>query len=101
MKTVSESFPCQITSPVFHPPAMPSASAVFGSAKGVANAKGRAAADSPVTAVAISGCGHFGVCGAEDGRLFRYAMQSGLFRGEFVDKSTEVHTACWVGRDNL
>lgn len=72
---------------------MPSASAVFGSAKAVAHAKGRAAADSPVTAVAISGCGHFGVCGAEDGRLFRYAMQSGLFRGEFVDKSTEVPRA--------
>jgi hypothetical protein len=76
---------------------MPSASAVFGSAKAVANAKGRAAADSPVTAVAISGCGHFGVCGSEDGRLFRYAMQSGLFRGEFVDKSTEVQ---WSARVN-
>jgi hypothetical protein len=31
-------------------------------------------------AVAISGCGNFSVLGSDDGHVYLYAMQSGLFR---------------------
>eukprot|EP01006_Ploeotia_vitrea_P044076 TRINITY_DN66802_c6_g1_i1.p1 TRINITY_DN66802_c6_g1~~TRINITY_DN66802_c6_g1_i1.p1 ORF type:complete len:1154 (+),score=620.96 TRINITY_DN66802_c6_g1_i1:18-3479(+) len=37
----------------------------------------------PVTAVAISACGSFGVLGFRDGRVEKYNMQSGFFRGGF------------------
>ena len=37
----------------------------------------------PVTAVAISSCGNFGLVGTAAGRLDRYNMQSGLHRGSY------------------
>ena len=37
----------------------------------------------PVSAVAISCCGNFGIVGSESGRIDRYNMQSGLHRGAF------------------
>jgi hypothetical protein len=40
-------------------------------------------------AVAISGCGHYGISGTDDGHMFKYAMQSGHFRGEFIDLDTD------------
>ena len=42
-----------------------------------------AAADAPVTAVAISCCGNFGLVGNAAGRVDRYNMQSGLHRGTY------------------
>lgn len=38
----------------------------------------------PVTAVAVSPCGNFGLVGTAAGRLDRYNMQSGLHRGCFA-----------------
>jgi len=35
------------------------------------------------TAVAISHCGNFGIIGTSDGRVERYNMQSGLYRGRY------------------
>lgn len=37
----------------------------------------------PATAVAISACGHYGLTGSADGRVERYNMQSGLYRGRY------------------
>ncbi|EIE21950.1 WD40 repeat-like protein [Coccomyxa subellipsoidea C-169] len=42
-----------------------------------------AAPDAPVTAVAISCCGNFGLVGTAAGRVDRYNMQSGLHRGSY------------------
>ncbi len=42
-----------------------------------------AAHDAPVTAVAISCCGNFGLVGTAAGRVDRYNMQSGLHRGSY------------------
>lgn len=39
--------------------------------------------DAPVTAVAISCCGNFGLVGTAAGRVDRYNMQSGLHRGSY------------------
>lgn len=38
----------------------------------------------PVTAVALSECGNFGVVGTAAGRVDRYNVQSGLHRGYFI-----------------
>ena len=43
-----------------------------------------AAADAPVTAVAVSHCGNFGLVGNAAGRVDRYNMQSGLHRGTYL-----------------
>ena len=43
-----------------------------------------AAADAPVTAVAVSACGNFGLVGNAAGRVDRYNMQSGLHRGTYL-----------------
>ena len=43
-----------------------------------------AAANAPVTAVAISCCGNFGLVGNAAGRVDRYNMQSGLHRGTYL-----------------
>jgi U3 small nucleolar RNA-associated protein 21 len=40
--------------------------------------------DAPVTAVAMSLCGNFGVVGTAGGRVDRYNMQSGLHRGAYL-----------------
>ncbi len=37
----------------------------------------------PVSAVALSPCGNFGLVGSESGRVDRYNMQSGLHRGAY------------------
>ncbi len=37
----------------------------------------------PVTSVAISRCGNFGVVGSASGRLDRYNLQSGAHRGAY------------------
>lgn len=37
----------------------------------------------PVTAVAVSPCGNFGIVGSACGRIDRYNMQSGLHRGAY------------------
>ncbi len=37
----------------------------------------------PVTSVAISGCGNFGLVGSASGRIDRYNMQSGAYRGSY------------------
>ena len=39
--------------------------------------------DAPVTSVAISSCGNFGIVGTAAGRVDRYNMQSGLHRGMY------------------
>jgi U3 small nucleolar RNA-associated protein 21 len=38
---------------------------------------------SPATAVAISACGNFGLVGSADGRIERFNLQSGLYRGRY------------------
>jgi hypothetical protein len=38
----------------------------------------------PVSAVALSACGNFGVVGTAAGRVDRYNMQSGIHRGEYL-----------------
>ena len=38
---------------------------------------------SPVTAVAVSACGNFGLVGTASGRIDRHNMQSGLHRGAY------------------
>lgn len=45
--------------------------------------RGDAVPDAPVTAVAVSRCGNFGLVGTAAGRLDRYNMQSGLHRGAY------------------
>ncbi|PNH00379.1 WD repeat domain-containing protein, partial [Tetrabaena socialis] len=42
----------------------------------------------PVTAVALSRCGNFGIVGSASGRLDRYNMQSGLHRGTYCRASS-------------
>jgi len=58
-----------------------------------------AAADAPVSAVAISSCGNFGLVGNAAGRVDRYNMQSGLHRGSYcrrVAQHLQV-TGCTAG----
>ena len=43
----------------------------------------KAPPDAPVSSVAISSCGNFGVVGTSAGRVDRYNMQSGLHRGTY------------------
>jgi U3 small nucleolar RNA-associated protein 21 len=38
----------------------------------------------PVTSVALSACGNFGVVGSAAGRVDRYNMQSGIHRGAYM-----------------
>jgi len=40
--------------------------------------------DAPVTAVAVSSCGNYGLVGTSAGRVDRYNMQSGLHRGFYA-----------------
>lgn len=40
--------------------------------------------EAPVTAVAMSQCGNYGLVGRANGSLDRYNMQSGLHRGSYV-----------------
>lgn len=40
--------------------------------------------ETPVTAVALSRCGNFGIVGTASGRIDRYNMQSGLHRGMYA-----------------
>lgn len=40
--------------------------------------------DAPVTCVALSRCGNFGIVGSSGGRVDRYNMQSGLHRGAYL-----------------
>ncbi len=40
--------------------------------------------DAPVTAVAVSSCGNYGLVGTAAGRVDRYNMQSGLHRGFYA-----------------
>ena len=42
-----------------------------------------AALPTPVTCVAVSSCGNFGLVGSQSGRLDRYNLQSGLHRGSY------------------
>lgn len=39
--------------------------------------------DAPVTAVCVSACGNYGFVGNAAGRIDRYNLQSGLFRGSY------------------
>ncbi|GIL66695.1 hypothetical protein Vafri_20180 [Volvox africanus] len=43
----------------------------------------------PVTSVALSRCGNFGIVGSASGRLDRYNMQSGIHRGAFYRPAAE------------
>lgn len=45
----------------------------------------------PVTAVAVSRCGNFGLVGSASGRLDRYNMQSGLHRGVYRRSSDNIN----------
>ncbi len=45
--------------------------------------KGAAVAEAPVSCVAISSCGNFGLVGSAGGHVDRYNMQSGLHRGNY------------------
>ncbi|BDA46919.1 probable guanine nucleotide-binding protein subunit beta-like protein at C-terminar half [Coccomyxa sp. Obi] len=57
-----------------------------------------AAPDAPVTAVAISCCGNFGLVGTAAGRVDRYNMQSGLHRGSYCrDGGKNAHEGAVVG----
>ena len=40
--------------------------------------------EAPVTAVAMSSCGNFGIAGTASGRVDRYNMQSGIHRGTYA-----------------
>ena len=40
--------------------------------------------DAPVTAVALTCCGNYGLVGTAAGRVDRYNMQSGLHRGFYA-----------------
>ena len=42
------------------------------------------ALDAPVSAVAVSSCGNYGLVGTAAGRVDRYNMQSGLHRGFYA-----------------
>ncbi len=54
---------------------------------------GRPAA--PVTAVAISSCGNFGLVGSGSGRVDRYNMQSGLHRGAYRRQAAAAGAGEW------
>jgi U3 small nucleolar RNA-associated protein 21 len=49
--------------------------------------------DAPVTTVAMSSCGNYGLVGTASGRVDRYNMQSGLHRGAYsrCDLCTSFH----------
>ncbi len=49
--------------------------------------------NAPVTAVAVSCCGNFGLVGTAAGRVDRYNMQSGLHRGSYSRCGSLLHFA--------
>lgn len=48
----------------------------------------------PVTAVAISTCGNFGLVGTAGGRVDRYNMQSGIHRGDYCMCAATLNNIC-------
>lgn len=48
----------------------------------------------PVTAVAMSQCGNYGLVGREGGSLDRYNMQSGLHRGSYIRSAPFAQLHC-------
>ncbi|KAK9819682.1 hypothetical protein WJX72_001066 [[Myrmecia] bisecta] len=51
--------------------------------------RGNDGTDTPVSAVAMSRCGNFGLVGTQAGRIDRYNMQSGLHRGMYTRSPAE------------
>ncbi|XP_078162623.1 transducin family protein / WD-40 repeat family protein [Carex rostrata] len=47
----------------------------------------------PIKACAISACGNFAIIGTEGGWIERFNLQSGISRGNYIDKSEESLTA--------
>ena len=55
------------------------------------------APDAPVSAVAVSSCGNYGLVGTAAGRVDRYNMQSGLHRGFYARSVMPAHEVLRTG----